>query len=117
MDIEKIKHADPKSQIIGVPDGDGGTSQSMLNRGAEAYEQAEKAVSDAYDNTAQAVGETYENAKSYSKKNPEKAILIALGIGIGLGLLLGASYRTTRTGRFARPVVRAISDFAVSFLR
>jgi len=117
MDNEKNKHADPKPQIIGVPEGDGGTAQSMLDRGVEAYGQAEKAVSDAYDNTAQAVGETYEHAKSYSRKNPERAILIALGIGIGLGFLLGASYRPTRTGRFARPVVHALSDFAFSFLR
>jgi len=117
MDIEKSKYEDPKQQIVGVPDSDSGTAQSMLERGAEAYGQAEKAVGDVYDKTAKAVGETYEQAKKYSRKNPDKAILIALGIGVGLGFLLGASSRHSRTGRFAKPVVHALSDIALEFLR
>ena len=117
MDIEKDKFEDPKQQIVGVPDSGSGTAPSMLERGAEVYGQAEKAVGDVYDKTAKAVGETYEQAKSYSKKNPDKALLIALGIGVGLGFLLGASSRRSRTGRFARPVVNALSDIALEFLR
>ena len=89
----------------------------MLERGAEAYGQAEKAVGDVYDKTAKAVGETYEQAKSYSKKNPDKALFIALGIGVGLGLLLGASSRRSRTGGFAQPVVNALSDIASKLFR
>ena len=117
MDIEKDKYEATKQQIVGVPDKNGGTGQSILERGAEAYGQAEKAVSEVYDKTAQAVGETYEQAKIYSRKNPVKAILIALGIGVGLGFLLGASSRHSRTGRFAKPVVHALSDIALEFLR
>jgi len=117
MDIEKDKNEATKQQIVGVPDKNGGTAQSILERGAEAYGQAEKAVTEAYDKTAQAVGETYEQAKSYSRENPDKAILIALGIGVGLGFLLGASSRHSRTGRFARPVVDALSDIALQFFR
>ena len=117
MDIEKDKYEATKQQIVGVPDKNGDTAQSILERGAEAYGQAEKAVSEVYDKTAQAVGETYEQAKSYSKKNPDKALLIALGIGVGLGFLLGASSHRSRTGRFARPVVNALSDIALEFLR
>ena len=112
MDNEKNKYEATKQQIVGVPDKNGGT-QSIMERGAEAYGQAEKAVSDVYDKTAQAVGETYEQAKSYSRENPDKAILIALGIGVGLGFLLGSSSRHSRTGRFARPVVNALSDIAL----
>ena len=115
MDHEKDKAT--KQQIVGVPDKDGATAQSILERGAEAYGQAEKAVGDVYEKTAKAVGETYEQAKSYSKKNPDQALLIALGIGVGLGFLLGASSRHSRTGRFARPVVNALSDIALEFLR
>jgi hypothetical protein len=63
------------------------------------------------------VSETYEQAKLYGRENPDKAILIALGIGVGLGFLLGASSRRSRTGRFARPVVNALSDIALEFLR
>ena len=117
MDIEKDKCEATKQQIVGVPDKNGGTAQSIMERGAEAYGQAEKAVSDVYDKTAKAVGETYEQAKSYSKKNPDKALFIALGIGVGLGILLGASSRHSRTGRFARPVVNALSDIALQFFR
>jgi ElaB/YqjD/DUF883 family membrane-anchored ribosome-binding protein len=117
MDIEKNEYEAPKQQIVGVPDKEGGTAQSILERGAEAYGQAEKAVSDAYDKTARAVGETYEQAKIYSRKNSDKAILIALGIGVGLGFLLGASSRHSRTGRFARPVFNALSDIALQLFR
>ena len=117
MDIEKDKYETTKQQIVGVPDKDGGTAQSILERGAEVYGQAEKAVGDVYDKTSQVVGETYEHAKSYSTENPGKTILIALGIGVGLGFLLGASSRHSRTGRFAQPVVNALSDLATEFFR
>jgi ElaB/YqjD/DUF883 family membrane-anchored ribosome-binding protein len=117
MDIEKDKYEDLTQQIVGVPDSNSATAQSILERGAEAYGQAEKVVSDVYDKTAQVVGKTYEQAKSYSSKNPDKAILIALGIGVGLGFLLGASSGRSRTGRFARPLVHTLSDIARAFLR
>jgi len=117
MDIEKDKYEPTKQEIVGVPDSDSGTAPSMLERGAEAYGQAEKAVGDVYDKTAKAVGETYEQAKSYSKKNPDKALFIALGIGVGLGFLLGASSRRSRTGGFAQPVVNALSDIASKLFR
>ena len=99
MDIEKDKYEATKQQIVGVPDSDSGTAPSMLERGAEAYGQAEQAVSDAYDKTSEKVSETYEKAKSYSNENPGKTILIGLGIGVGLGFLLGASSRRSRTAR------------------
>ena len=117
MDIEKDKYDATKQEIVGVPDSDSATAPSMLERGAEAYGQAEKAVGDVYDKTAKAVGETYEQAKSYSKKNPDKALFIALGIGVGLGFLLGASSRRSRTGGFAQPVVNALSDIASKLFR
>jgi ElaB/YqjD/DUF883 family membrane-anchored ribosome-binding protein len=117
MDIEKDKYEPTKQEIVGVPDSDSGTAPSMLERGAEAYGQAEKAVGDVYDKTAKAVGETYEQAKSYSKKNPDKALFIALGIGVGLGFLLGASSRRSRTGGFAQPMVNALSDIASKLFR
>jgi ElaB/YqjD/DUF883 family membrane-anchored ribosome-binding protein len=117
MDIEMNKYETRKQKEMGGPGRDSATAQSILERGAEAYGQVEKAVSDVSDKTAQAVSETYEQAKSYSRKNPGKAILIALGIGVGLGFLFGASSRHSRTGRIARPVVNALSDIALEFLR
>ena len=117
MNVEHNKYEIPIRQMAGEPDSAGASAQSILERGTEAYEQAEQAVSDVYDKTARAVSETYEQAKSYSSENPGKTILIALGIGVGLGFLLGASSRHSRTGRFAKPVVNALSDIALEFFR
>lgn len=97
---------------------DGTVAQNILEQGAEAYEQAERKVGEAYDKTSHKVSETYEKAKSYSNENPGKTIFIALGIGVGLGLLLGASsHHRSRTSRIAEPVVNALSDVALAFLR
>jgi ElaB/YqjD/DUF883 family membrane-anchored ribosome-binding protein len=115
MDVEHNKHETPEQQMVGEPGSASAAAQSILEHGAEVYGQAEQAVSDGYDKTAQAVSETYEQAKSYGTKNPGKTILIALGIGVGLGFLLGASSRRSRTGRFAQPVVNALSDIALEF--
>jgi len=119
METDMNKYETLKQQTEGEHSSAGAAAQSFLNRGAEAYGQAEKAVSDVYDKTAQKVTETYKKAKSYSNANPGKTILIALGIGVGLGFLLGASSssRRSRTGRFAQPVVNALSDIALEFFR
>ena len=117
MEDEKNKYETPKQQGVEEPGSVSATAQSTLERGAKAYGQAKEAVSDVYDKTAQAVSETYDKAKSYRTENPGKTILIALGIGVGLGFLLGASSRRSRTGRFAQPVVNALSDIALEFFR
>ena len=117
MDVENNKYKTPKQQMVGEPGSESAAAQSVLERGAEVHGQAEPAVSDVCDKTAQAVSETYEQAKSYSSKNPGKTIFIALGIGVGLGFLLGASSRRSRSGRFATPVVNALSDIALEFFR
>jgi ElaB/YqjD/DUF883 family membrane-anchored ribosome-binding protein len=112
MDIEA-----PNPQSLGVPDNDSGTARGILERGAEAYGQAGEAVGDAFDKTAHRLTETYEQTRNYSRKHPNQAIFIALGIGAGLGFLLSARSRPSRTGRFARPVVKALSEVALEFLR
>jgi ElaB/YqjD/DUF883 family membrane-anchored ribosome-binding protein len=117
MDAENKKYNTLKQETVGEPGSASAGVQSTLKRGTEAYGQAKEAVSDVYDKTAQAVSETYDKAKSYSSENPGKTILIALGIGVGLGFLLGASSRRSRTGRFAQPVVNALSDIALGFFR
>jgi ElaB/YqjD/DUF883 family membrane-anchored ribosome-binding protein len=117
MDVQHNKYVTPKQQTVEGPAGAGASAQSILDGGAEVYGQTEQAVSDVYDKTARAVSETYDQAKSYSIKNPGKSILIALGIGVGLGFLLGASSRRSRTGRYAQPVVNALSDIALEFFR
>jgi ElaB/YqjD/DUF883 family membrane-anchored ribosome-binding protein len=117
MDTGENTYKTTEQQIVGVPDQDAGAAQSILKRGGEAYEHAEKAVSEVYDKAAQAVVETYEHGKSYSRKNPEKALFIAFGLGVGIGFLFGAGSRHAPAGRFARPVVKALSDIALQFFR
>ena len=117
MEDEKNKYETPEQQMAGEPGSAGATAQNTLERGAKAYGQAKEAVSDAYDKATRQVSQTYEKAKNFSSENPGKTILIALGIGVGLGFLLGASTRRSRTGRFAQPVVNALSDLALEFFR
>ena len=117
MDVENNKHEALKQKMAGELGRDSAAAQSILERGAEVHGPKEPAVGNVCNKTDRAVSETYEQAKSYSRKNPGKTILIALGVGVGLGLLLGASSRHSRTGRFARPVVNALSDIALEVFR
>jgi ElaB/YqjD/DUF883 family membrane-anchored ribosome-binding protein len=114
MNTEKNSYESPKQQLAEESGRSvGAMAEGVLERGAEVYDQAEKAGSDAYDKTAQAVNKTYDEVKRYSSENPGQTILIALGIGFGLGFILGASSGRSRTGRFAQPVVNALSDLAL----
>jgi ElaB/YqjD/DUF883 family membrane-anchored ribosome-binding protein len=97
MDIEKNQYETPGQKMAGESGSASATAQKVLDRGAEVYGQAEKAVSDVYDKTAQAVSKTYERAMSYSSENPGTTLLLASGIGVGLGFLLGAISRRSRT--------------------
>ena len=98
MDIENNKYEMPNQQRAGEPGSSSASAQRLLERGSEAYGQAEKAVSNVYDKTVQAVSKTYERARSYSSENPGTTLLLASGIGAGLGFLMGAISRRSRTG-------------------
>jgi ElaB/YqjD/DUF883 family membrane-anchored ribosome-binding protein len=118
MEVKHKKRETPKQQTAEEHGNDGTTDQSTQEHGAEVRERAQEAVSEVYDKTAQTVSETYEQVKRYGSNNPGKTMLLALGIGVGLGYLLGASSRRSgATGRFARPVVNALSDVALEFFR
>ena len=95
---------------------EGATVQSVLERGAENYEEAKEAAAGMYAKTVKAAGDALEQTKSYGSSHPGKAILISLGIGTGVGYLLGSGSRN-RTERIARPVARAISTIAKEFMR
>ncbi len=83
----------------------------------EAYDKIAPTAQQAYDKTAQAVNETYQHSKQYSAENPGKTILIALGIGVGIGFIWGSNTHHSRGGRYARPIVNAVSDVAMEFFR
>jgi ElaB/YqjD/DUF883 family membrane-anchored ribosome-binding protein len=87
--------------------------------GAETYEKVEHAATQAYDQTAKVLNESYQQVSEYAHKNPEKTTLIAFGVGLGLGLLLaGRSSGGWRSNRYyAAPVIDALYDVAMAFVR
>jgi ElaB/YqjD/DUF883 family membrane-anchored ribosome-binding protein len=117
MDVEHNTYETPNRQMIGEPGNMSANDQSIPEPRAEVHGQAQPAVSGGCEKTARVARETYGQAKNYSKKNPGKTILIAVGVGVGLGILLGAGSRQSRTGRFARPVVNALSEIALEIFR
>ena len=116
----------------GGPDRAGGQAKEVLHKTADtvedayektaqkvgaAYEKIAPSAEEAYEKSARAVNETYQYTRDYYNENPGKTILIALGVGVGVGFLLGSNTRHSRGGRYARPVVTAISDVARAFFR
>jgi ElaB protein len=90
----------------------------MGERGAEMYDQAKHAVTEAYDRTSETLSNTYDQAINYGRENPGKFALIAFGAGIGIGVLLAsAGSGRSRTSRIAEPVVNALSQVAMEFIR
>jgi ElaB/YqjD/DUF883 family membrane-anchored ribosome-binding protein len=112
MDTEKMNF-DPNRQVAAGP---GATNpKDLLNRGSEIYDQTKQTVSDAYDKTARTLSDSYEQAMTYGRENPGKMTMIAFGVGFGLGLLMAA--RRSRTSRYAEPIINAVSDIALEFVR
>ena len=92
---------------------------SNIASGAQqAYDQTKQVVSNAYDKTSEVLGNTYDQAMTYGRQNPGTLTLIAFGAGVGIGLLLAGSFSgRSRTRRIAEPVVNALSEIALEFLR
>lgn len=84
-----------------------------------AYEETKQVVNDAYGKTTEALSNTYDQAMVYGKENPGKLTLIAFGAGIGIGVLLasGLTGGRSRSSRVAEPIVTALSQVAMEFLR
>ncbi len=116
----------------GQPDGTTEQAKATLDKAArgveevysktaekvgEVYENIAPAAQQAYDKTANAVNETYMQTKQYGQENPGKSLLVALGIGIGIGFIWGQNSHHSRGGRYARPIVNAVSDVAMAFFR
>ncbi len=82
---------------------------------SEVYDKTNKVASEAYDKTSKVASDTFDRAKEFTRENPEKAALIAMGVGVGLGLILCS--RQSRTARTTNAVVDALYDVARAFLR
>lgn len=93
------------------------STQDFMNQGSRAFDETKRAMGQAYDQSARALGETYDQAIDYGRQNPGKAALIAFGVGVGIGMLLLGSTRRSRISRYGEPVVNALSNMAMEFVR
>lgn len=77
---------------------------------SETVRKAKDRLSDAYQRSSETVSRAYDRAMDYSRENPSRATLIALGAGFGLGLAVayGGSRRHTR-GMFPA-IAAAVAD-------
>jgi ElaB protein len=82
---------------------------------SEAYDKTSKVASEAFDKTSEMANDTFDRVKAFTRENPEKAALIAMGVGVGLGMILCS--RQSRTSRTANAVIDSLSDVARAFLR
>jgi ElaB/YqjD/DUF883 family membrane-anchored ribosome-binding protein len=93
------------------------SAQDITSRGTRAYEETKRAMGQAYDRSAKAIGQTYEQALDYGRHNPGKTALIAFGVGVGIGMLLLGSGRRSRISRYGEPIVNALSNMAMEFVK
>ncbi|BCS54819.1 hypothetical protein GSVR_31270 [Geobacter sp. SVR] len=92
--------------------------QRVQQQASDMYDKTRRAVSEAYEKTSREVSGRYDQLMVYSRENPGKTTLIALGTGLGVGLLLGSVTRQARpTNRYAQPIVNALSDVAREYFR
>jgi ElaB/YqjD/DUF883 family membrane-anchored ribosome-binding protein len=93
------------------------SARDVVNKGTEAYEQTKRSMSHAYEQSANAFEQTYDQALEYGRNNPGKALLIAFGIGVGIGMLVLGSGRRSKASRYGEPIVNALSNMAMEFIR
>lgn len=93
-------------------------ASNIKDRASEVVDQTRQAVTNAYEQTTQALGNTYEQARTYSRQNPGTAMLVAFGAGVGLGVILASGFTgRSRMSRIVEPIVGALSQVALEFLR
>jgi hypothetical protein len=93
--------------------------QSAFEEGKQVVDEAKQLVNDAYGKTTEALTNTYDQVMVYGKENPGKLTLMAFGAGIGVGVLLasGLASGRSRSSRIGEPIVSALSQVAMEFLR
>lgn len=93
-------------------------AQDIKDRANEVFDQTKNAVSNAYEQTTQTIGNTYDQAITYGRDNPGRTMLIAFGAGVGIGVLLASNMSGRgRMSRIGEPIVTALSQVALEFLR
>jgi ElaB protein len=93
-------------------------ASNIKDKAGEVMDQTRQAVSNAYDKTTETLSNTYDQAVTYGRENPGTFALIAFGAGIGIGVLLASGLGgRSRMSRIAEPIVGALSQVAIEFLR
>ncbi len=108
-----------KSVVDQVSSAAHAVREQFEERGAEAIDQAKEKVGRIYDRANKGMSEQYEKAMDYSRENPGKTTLIALGVGVGVGLLFAGSFNTphSRRRRLVEPIMNALSTLASDLFR
>jgi ElaB/YqjD/DUF883 family membrane-anchored ribosome-binding protein len=107
MESEMNRPAEPESQA----------GRDGMNQASAAFDHTKRTMSQAYDRSARAIGDTYNHAVAFGRQNPGKTTLIAFGVGVGVGMFLFGSRRRSRVRRYGEPVVNALSNMAMEFIR
>jgi ElaB/YqjD/DUF883 family membrane-anchored ribosome-binding protein len=111
---------DSVSDTIGEVANQAANAAQRAREGVQsAYDETRQVVSDAYGKTTEVLSDTYNQAMVYGKENPGKLTLIAFGAGIGIGILLASGFTggRSRSSRIGEPIVTALSQVALEFLR
>lgn len=98
----------------------GTSQQDIKERGSQMYDKTKQAFSQAYQKTSNELSGTYDKAMNYSRENPGKVMLMAMGAGLGLGITIGSMAKggsRVHTNRYAQPIVNALSDVAREYFR
>lgn len=93
------------------------SARDVMNQGSKSFDETKEAMRQAYERSARSIGHTYDQALEYGRHNPGKTVLIAFGIGVGIGMLLLGSGRRSRVSRYGEPIVSALSNIAMEFIR
>src|SRR5262245_11236085 len=109
----------PIGQTASAPSRARDDVSNVKEKANEIVDQTKQVVSNAYEQTTQALGNTYDHAIEYGRTNPGTAMLIAFGAGVGIGVLIASGMPASRSrmNRIAEPVVSALSQVALEFLR
>ncbi len=108
MDSEISRAAETESQA---------SHNDAMSQGPISFDHTKRTISRAYTRSARAIGDTYNHAMTYGRENPGKTTLLAFGIGLGVGMLLLGSRRHSRVRRYGEPIVSALSNMAMEFIR
>ncbi len=107
MESEMNRPAESESQAGG----------NGMSQGSAIFDHAKRTMSHAYDRSARVIGDSYSHAVAFGRQNPGKTSLIAFGIGVGVGMFLLGSRRHSRVRRYGEPIVNALSNVAMEFVR